>query len=262
MSYGGGAKCPKCQKTVYFNEEVLAAGKKWHKVCFRCFQCGKSLDSMTMANRGGELYCQACHKKNFANFEMVKEVQPGATSGSLGGGKSCGTCGKPVYFNERVLGAGREFHKQCFKCSDCNKMLESTTVADHEGTIFCKACHKKKFGLKGYGYGQGAGTLAMDGSIESRPPNMPPARDPTPSSGPGDKCGRCGKTVYHAEKAVGAGKVWHKLCFKCANCGKGLDSSTVRDSEGMIYCSACHAKQFGPKGYGFGGGAGTLVNTT
>ena len=77
MSYGGGAKCPKCQKTVYFNEEVLAAGKKWHKTCFRCFQCSKSLDSMTMANRGGELYCQACHKKNFANFEMVKEVQPG-----------------------------------------------------------------------------------------------------------------------------------------------------------------------------------------
>ena len=56
-------------------------------------------------------------------------------------------------------------------------------------------------------------------------------------SGP-NACGRCGKTVYHAEKAVGAGKVWHKLCFRCEGegCNKGLDSSTVADKDGHIFC--------------------------
>ena len=70
-AYGGGAKCPRCDKTVYFNEEVVAAGKKWHKNCFKCKGCKKALDSMTMAQHEGELYCKECHKKDFANFKMA-----------------------------------------------------------------------------------------------------------------------------------------------------------------------------------------------
>ena len=42
--WGGGAKCPKCGKTVYMAEEVLAEGHKWHKLCFKCSVCGKMLD--------------------------------------------------------------------------------------------------------------------------------------------------------------------------------------------------------------------------
>ena len=44
----------------------------------------------------------------------------------------------------------------------CNKMLESTTVAEHDGSLYCKSCHGKRFGPKGYGYGQGAGVLSTD----------------------------------------------------------------------------------------------------
>jgi len=31
-------KCPKCGKSVYANEAKLAAGKKWHTLCFKCGQ--------------------------------------------------------------------------------------------------------------------------------------------------------------------------------------------------------------------------------
>lgn len=44
----------------------------------------------------------------------------------------------------------------------CKKMLESTTVAEHEGQVFCKVCYGRKFGPKGYGFGGGAGCLSMD----------------------------------------------------------------------------------------------------
>ena len=34
------ARCPRCGDRVYFNEEVRAIGKPWHK---KCFNCGKDI---------------------------------------------------------------------------------------------------------------------------------------------------------------------------------------------------------------------------
>jgi cysteine/glycine-rich protein len=70
---------------------------------------------------------------------------------------------------------------------------------------------------------------------------------------------KCAKSVYAAEKQVGpSASVYHKQCFLCANgeCNKRLDSTTVTEHDGKIYCKACYAKNFGPGGYGYGGGAG------
>ena len=44
----------------------------------------------------------------------------------------------------------------------CNKLLDSTTVAEHEKTLYCKVCHGRKYGPKGVGFGQGGGALNMD----------------------------------------------------------------------------------------------------
>lgn len=41
-------------------------------------------------------------------------------------------------------------------------MLESTNVAEHESKLYCKQCHGRKYGPKGYGFGGGAGALSMD----------------------------------------------------------------------------------------------------
>uniref|UniRef100_A0A0E9US04 LIM zinc-binding domain-containing protein n=1 Tax=Anguilla anguilla TaxID=7936 RepID=A0A0E9US04_ANGAN len=54
---------------------------------------------------------------------------------------------------------------------------------------------------------------------------------------------------------------WHQNCFNCANCGKRLESTTLTEKDGEIYCKGCYAKNFGPKGFGYGQGAGALVHT-
>jgi cysteine/glycine-rich protein len=36
---GGGDKCPRCQKTVYTAEKLLACSAAWHKGCFKCKTC-------------------------------------------------------------------------------------------------------------------------------------------------------------------------------------------------------------------------------
>ncbi|KAM7404780.1 hypothetical protein PAMP_012093 [Pampus punctatissimus] len=154
----------------------------------------------------------------------------------------------------------------------CRKSLDSTTVASHMDEIYCKSCYGKKYGPKGYGYGQGAGTLSMDkgeclGIKHEEPALHRPTNNPNTSKmaykfGGSDKCPRCGKSVYAAEKVIGAGSSWHKVgCFCCATCGKSLESTTLADKDGEIYCKGCYAKNFGPKGFGYGQGAGALSHT-
>ncbi|CAL8250147.1 unnamed protein product [Arctogadus glacialis] len=191
---------------------------------------------------------------------------------SLGGGNKCGSCQKTVYFAEEVQCDGRSFHKSCFLCMVCRKNLDSTTIAVHSDEIYCRACYGKKYGPKGYGFGQGAGTLSTDtGESLGIQPAAAALHQPTTNTntsklaqkfGGSDKCPRCGKAVYAAEKVIGAGSAWHKNgCFRCALCGKGLESTTLADKDGEIYCKACYAKNFGPKGFGYGLGAGALSHT-
>ncbi|KAG9352108.1 hypothetical protein JZ751_020521 [Albula glossodonta] len=167
-----------------------------------------------------------------------------------GGGAKCGACEKTVYHAEEIQCNGRSFHKTCFICT-------------HESEIYCKSCYGKKYGPKGYGYGQGAGALSSDPISEdqnNQPQEPKPQRQSTNSNpskfaqrfGGSDRCPRCSKAVYAAEKVMGAGKPWHKTCFRCALCGKSLESTTVTDKEGEIYCKVCYAKNFGPKGMGLG----------
>uniref|UniRef100_A0A3B3ZGQ8 Cysteine and glycine-rich protein 1 n=1 Tax=Periophthalmus magnuspinnatus TaxID=409849 RepID=A0A3B3ZGQ8_9GOBI len=143
----------------------------------------------------------------------------------LGGGNKCGRCQKTVYFAEEVLCDGRSFHKSCFLCMVCRKCLDSTTVAVHEDEVYCKACYGKKYGPKGYGYGQGAGTLSMDkgeslGIAQDEPGPHRPTTNTNASKfaqkfGGADKCPRCGKSVYAAEKVIGAGKA---RCYFVSSC--------------------------------------------
>ncbi|XP_057290437.1 cysteine and glycine-rich protein 1-like [Hydractinia symbiolongicarpus] len=185
-------------------------------------------------------------------------------SSFLSGGGMCGRCGKKVYHAEEKVGALRSWHKiGCYTCKDCNVTLSSTTVAEamEENEIYCKSCYGRKYGPKGYGYGAGAGTLSMDAAEGKWAETTGPLTAAGMSYMGGNRCPRCGGSVYHAEEVLGAGMSWHRGCFNCHTCNKKLDSTTCQENSGEIYCAACYGKSFGPKGYGFGGGAGALTNT-
>lgn len=53
-------------------------------------------------------------------------------------------------------------------------------------------------------------------------------------------------------------QAWHIACFNCHQCRKRLESTILCEREGEIYCKTCYGKYFGPKGYGYGVGSGTL----
>lgn len=77
----------------------------------------------------------------------------------------CTICQKSVYDTEKIQAIDQVWHKTCFCCGargrsgGCNKVLTLDKYLDHNGEPFCKTCHGRLFGPKGYGYGVGAGVL-------------------------------------------------------------------------------------------------------
>ncbi|KAL1519921.1 hypothetical protein AB1Y20_023409 [Prymnesium parvum] len=81
--------------------------------------------------------------------------------------------------------------------------------------------------------------------VRSEPPESPRGDSSRLSSsskrygGGGDKCFKCGKTVYAAESFLAQGHVLHRECFRCAHCdAKLLNSPNWEMLKGDFFCQA------------------------
>nr|XP_022920165.1 muscle LIM protein Mlp84B-like isoform X1 [Onthophagus taurus] len=277
-----GQGCPRCGGVVFAAEEVLAKGRPWHRKCFKCKDCHKTLDSIIACDGPDrDVYCKTCYGKKwgphgygfacgsgFLQTDGLTEDEisatrpfynPDTTSIKAPPGQGCPRCGGMVFAAEQQLAKGTMWHKKCFNCAECHRPLDSVLACDGpDKEIHCKACYSKLFGPKGFGFGHAPTLVCADGAY------APAIQNPNPTSGPkaapGQGCSRCGYAVYAAEQMISRGRIWHKRCFSCADCNRSLDSTNLNDApNGEIYCRGCYGKNFGPKGVGFGMGAGTLT---
>ena len=76
-------RCERCEKSAYPMESVDVDGKRWHKGCFKCFECGTSLSLSTFVTCDGEAYCakdglarQRSAKKSEAEKTETREEDP------------------------------------------------------------------------------------------------------------------------------------------------------------------------------------------
>lgn len=44
----------------------------------------------------------------------------------------CPKCSQTVYFAEKVLAIGRNWHKRCLRCESCGSSLTSSTLSDRD----------------------------------------------------------------------------------------------------------------------------------
>lgn len=173
--YGGGStKCVRCSKIAFQTEQVSGPGGFYHAACFTCTSCNKKLDSMNVCDNAGLAYCKTCHSKLFGQKlykqtdvtvpkleEREQEIPviipakaaiPGVKPdvSKFKGTDICPTCEKKVYFAEAIAGPGStKYHRVCFKCSVCRKMLDSSTMAERENVLYCGTDYTKLYGSKG-----------------------------------------------------------------------------------------------------------------
>lgn len=71
---------------------------------------------------------------------------------------TCPKCGKPVYFAERKVILGKDWHSHCLRCEECDKPLTPGQHSAHRERPYCNGCYQRLFGPDGY----------RPGSIEPR----------------------------------------------------------------------------------------------
>ncbi|KAG8038568.1 hypothetical protein G9C98_006264 [Cotesia typhae] len=236
-----GKGCPRCGGVVFAAEQVLAKDREWHRKCFKCKDCTKTLDSIIACDGPDkDVYCKTCYGKKwgphgygfacgsgFLQTDGLTEEEiaasrpfynPDTTSIKAPAGQGCPRCGGMVFAAEQQLAKGTMWHKKCFNCAECHRPLDSMLACD-----------------------------GPDKEIHCR-------------STDGHGCSRCGYPVYAAEQMISKDRLWHKRCFSCGACHRSLDSTNLNDGpDGDIYCRGCYGRKFGPRGVGFGMGAGTLT---
>ncbi|CAD0206282.1 unnamed protein product [Chrysodeixis includens] len=57
----------------------------------------------------------------------------------------CQKCSRPVYAMERIKAEKRVWHKECFRCVQCNKQLTVETYQSDHTTLYCKPHFKQLF---------------------------------------------------------------------------------------------------------------------
>uniref|UniRef100_A0A8C7RQI8 LIM zinc-binding domain-containing protein n=2 Tax=Oncorhynchus mykiss TaxID=8022 RepID=A0A8C7RQI8_ONCMY len=81
-------------------------------------------------------------------------VLPPPTRTFAGETSLCPGCEKVVYFAEKVMSLGRNWHRPCLRCERCKKTLTSGGHAEHEGIPYCHVpCYGILYGPKGVNIG-------------------------------------------------------------------------------------------------------------
>merc|ERR1712156_951827 len=124
-------KCDHC-KLPLLDRVLTAMEKKFHPSCFRCALCDVALEGVPFLISGGAVNCQACYTK-YKAAQCVRcnqgIVNTGTTKTNL------------------VTCQGKNYHEQCYTCSDCTESLSGQFVcAAPNDEIVCFQCDTKRRG--------------------------------------------------------------------------------------------------------------------
>ncbi|CAH8439017.1 unnamed protein product [Schistosoma turkestanicum] len=177
-------RCGFCGEAVV-EKCVLALARAWHPHHFFCYSCHSTLNgSLTVHERNDKPYCSNCY---FTLF-----------------GTPCSGCQQPIT-DAYITALDMPWHKDCFTCHDCNRILTGTSFHEVDGYPYCDSHYYSKRGLLCF-----ACSLPITG--------------------------RCVNAL---------GKRYHPEHFLCAYCLHPLQTGTFKEHLSKPYCHQCFTQLFG-----------------
>lgn len=122
-------KCIKCNKVIT-QGGVTYRNDPWHRECFTCTHCTKSLAGQRFTSRDDKPYCAECFGELFS--------------------KRCTACSKPItgkggFGNTKFIAFEKlAWHYECFICGMCQESMVGKGFIQDEGAIICPECARKK----------------------------------------------------------------------------------------------------------------------
>lgn len=217
--------------------------KHWHEHCFKCIDCQKSLVDQPFASKDEKLYCADCYDNNFAaRCDGCTNIFRAGMKKFEFRGKQwhegcfcCSVCKQPIgnkrfiprdqefvcvpcyeeQFAQRcekcagVINRGgityktRPFHRDCFTCTNCNRILAGEKFTSREEQPYCADCFGELFAKK---------------------------------------CCRCVKPItgLGGTKFISFDdRHWHSDCFGCYKCAMSLVGRGFLTNGDDILCPEC-----------------------
>jgi len=176
-TWGGVPKCPVCERSVYPNEQILAADRKaFHKACFQCQSqhCRADLTARSFRKYEGFVICEKCHEEIYRNknsrgeegeesLDMKKKREEEERLKKekyerMKRERRCPECEQKTFENDsEMLSEGLYYHRACIHCSICRRQPDAETPMlmapqDNDNIFapeilepYCRFCYAKKF---------------------------------------------------------------------------------------------------------------------
>ncbi|XP_030747896.1 prickle planar cell polarity protein 3-B isoform X2 [Sitophilus oryzae] len=119
-------RCIKCNKVIT-SGGVTYKNEPWHRECFTCTNCQKSLAGERFTSRDEKPYCAECFGELFA--------------------KRCFACNRPITGiggTKFISFEDRHWHNDCFFCASCRTSLVGRGFITDQEDIICPDCAKQK----------------------------------------------------------------------------------------------------------------------
>ncbi|KAF7232370.1 hypothetical protein EG68_10478 [Paragonimus skrjabini miyazakii] len=131
--------CLVCGKSVAVPDRVTRFENVFHSNCLKCYRCNRPLNLWKYKIQNEKACCDPCCMRSSMDKKETTIIEDGV---------QCLTCNKPTDTVERVEIQGQFYHPLCFKCTECNRVLNIWRVKLVNGKPHCDPVCQKQAEVK------------------------------------------------------------------------------------------------------------------